>query len=117
MSAESFVDTNVLIYAACGAFDYPDKHRRAWEIIGEGNYAVSGQVMAEFYVNSMSEKKQKVPLKPNEAFNWLERLSLVSIVPIDGEIVRLLRPTSIVDQAAVADGVASGLSLDRKQPR
>jgi predicted nucleic acid-binding protein len=88
MNAESFVDTNVLIYAACGAFDYPDKHRRAWEIISEGTYAVSGQVMAEFYVNSMSEKKQEIPLKPHEASSWLERLSLVPVVPVDDAIVR-----------------------------
>jgi predicted nucleic acid-binding protein len=88
MSAESFVDTNVLMYAACGAFDYPNKHKRAWEIIGEGNYAVSAQVMAEFYVNSMSAKKQQVPLKPLEAFEWLERLSLMLVAPINDEIVR-----------------------------
>jgi predicted nucleic acid-binding protein len=88
MSAESFVDTNVLIYAACGAFDYPDKHRRAWEIIGDGNYAVSGQVMAEFYVNSTNEKKQEVPLKHHEALGWLERLSLLQVVAVSNEIVQ-----------------------------
>ena len=87
MSAESFVDTNVLIYAACGAFDYPDKHRRSWEIIGDGNYAVSAQVMAEFYVNSMSAKKQMIPLKHHEATGWLDRLALAQVVAVSHEIV------------------------------
>lgn len=91
MSVEAFVDTNVLIYAACGAAEYPEKYRRAWDIIGEGNYAISGQVLAEFYVNSMKKKeegKNRKPLKPEEAAAWIDRLAVVPVVAVDHQLVQ-----------------------------
>jgi predicted nucleic acid-binding protein len=88
MTVEAFVDTNVLIYAACGALDFPEKYDRAWEIIARGNYAVSAQVLAEFYVVSTKKKVGGIPLKPSEASTWLDRLSLVTVIAIDDEIVR-----------------------------
>ncbi len=88
MSVESFIDTNVLIYAACGAFDYPDKHQRAWDIITDGTYAVSGQVLAEFYVNVQKDKFGQVPLSQSEAAGWIDRLSLLPVVPVDHLIVQ-----------------------------
>ena len=88
MSVEAFVDTNVLLYAASGALRYPDKHRQAWEIIDEGNYAISGQVLAEFYVNAQKEKATLVPLTKDETADWIDRLCLVPVVPIDHLIVQ-----------------------------
>ncbi len=89
MSVESFVDTNVLLYAASGALRYPDKHQRAWDVIGRGNYAISGQVLAEFYVNATKAKKnQQKPLEPREAAGWIDRLSLLPVVPIDHLVVQ-----------------------------
>jgi predicted nucleic acid-binding protein len=89
MSVEAFVDTNVLIYAASGAVEYPDKHKRAWEIIGEGNYAISAQVLAEFYVNAIKETKDRKPLPVSEAATWVENLSVLPVIPIDHHIVKL----------------------------
>ena len=54
MSAESFVDTNMLIYAASGAFDEPAKYRCAWEIIDNGTYAISGQLLAHVQRDQIS---------------------------------------------------------------
>lgn len=90
MSVESFVDTNILIYAACGAVDDPVKHARAWEIIRDANYAISGQVMAEFYVNATKkdERKKFVPLEQEQAIAWVDTLSLQPVVPIDQLIVQ-----------------------------
>jgi predicted nucleic acid-binding protein len=89
MSADAFVDTNVLLYAASGALRYPEKHKRAWEIIGNGNYAISGQVLAEFYVNATSKKKKnQTPIEADEAAAWIERLSTVPVVPIDHLVVQ-----------------------------
>lgn len=89
MSGEAFVDTNILIYAACGAVDDPAKWARAWEIIGPGEYAISGQVMAEFYVNATKkdERKKFVPLELGEASRWMDRLAALSVVPVDHMIV------------------------------
>ncbi len=88
MSAEAFVDTNVFLYAASGAMRYPDKHRRAWEIIGDGGYAISGQVLAEFFVNAQKPKPGATPLTEAEAANWIEKLALVDVVPVDTAIVQ-----------------------------
>lgn len=85
MNAETFVDTNILIYAAVGHRDAQRKHARAWEIIGEGDFGISAQVLAEFYVNAV--RKPAVPLTPSEAAAWLADLQSVPIVPIDATLV------------------------------
>jgi len=85
MTAEAFVDTNVLIYAAAGRRDAPRKHARAWEIIGEGDYGISAQVLAEFYVNAT--RKPAVPLTPAEAAAWVADLQTVPVVPLDAGLV------------------------------
>lgn len=67
MSAKTFVDTNILLYA----YDREDpiKHRIAKEIIEElwrqASGAVSMQVLQEFYVNVT--RKIAVPLPKSEA--------------------------------------------------
>jgi predicted nucleic acid-binding protein len=88
MSAETFIDTNVMLYAASGALRYPDKFARAWEIIGNADYAISSQVLAEFYVNSQKPKDGRIPLTDSETVTWMERLALVDVVPVDLEIVQ-----------------------------
>lgn len=89
MSVEAFVDTNVLLYAAAGALRYPEKNKRAWDIINSGNYAISGQVLAEFYVNATKAKKGKpAPMEVDEATAWVEKLSTVPVVPVDHFVVQ-----------------------------
>ena len=85
MIAEAFVDTNVLIYAAAGHRDAPEKHARAWEIIGPARYGISAQVLAEFYVNAT--RKPAVPLSTGEASAWIAELQSLPVVPIDGDLV------------------------------
>jgi predicted nucleic acid-binding protein len=88
MIAESFIDTNVLIYAAAGAVEYREKHAKAWEIMSEAKHGLSGQVLAEFYVNTTRPKsKLAEPLTKAEAADWVERLGTVPIVAIDRELV------------------------------
>jgi predicted nucleic acid-binding protein len=91
MNDKAFVDTNILIYAACGAVDDPSKWKRAWEIIGDADYVVSGQVMAEFYVNATKkdERKKFLPLELSEAARWIDDLAAVEVVPVDQLVVRL----------------------------
>jgi predicted nucleic acid-binding protein len=85
MNADIFVDTNILIYAAAGRSDAPEKHARAWDIIGPGDYGISAQVLAEFYVNAT--RKPAVPLTLAEAAAWLADLQTVPVVPIDADLV------------------------------
>ena len=86
MSVESFIDTNILIYAAAGRHDVPEKNARAWSLLDDAKFGLSGQVLAEFYVNVLT--KPKVPLKPSEAARWVDRLSTVPVVAIDADLVR-----------------------------
>jgi predicted nucleic acid-binding protein len=89
MSVNAFVDTNVLIYAASGAAEYPAKYGKAWSIISDGSYAISSQVLAEFYVNVTKKTQHRIPLSVAEVNVWLEKLSAVTIIPVDYTIVML----------------------------
>ncbi len=86
MSVEAFIDTNVLIYAAAGRVDDPEKYAVAWMLLDEGKFGLSGQVLAEFYVNAI--KKPKIPLKETEAARWVDKLSTVPVVEVDANLVR-----------------------------
>lgn len=44
-----FVDTNVLLYAACAQAGEERKQLKAWEIVDEPDIALSVQVLQEFY--------------------------------------------------------------------
>lgn len=85
MSVEAFVDTNIFMYAAMGRVDDPPKYARAWEIVDEGKFGVSAQVLAEFYVNAT--RKTATPLTSAEASAWVERLCSVPVAAIDAETV------------------------------
>jgi predicted nucleic acid-binding protein len=88
MSADALVDTNILLYASSGLKRYPEKHRLAWKVIADGSYAVSAQVIAEFYVSSQKKKENREPLSQPEAAAWVERLSLVEVADVDKSIVQ-----------------------------
>ena len=86
MSVEAFIDTNVLIYAAAGRVDEPEKYARAWDLLDEAKFGLSGQVLAEFYVNAL--KKPRIPLNALEAARWVDKLSTVPVVEVDANLVR-----------------------------
>ncbi len=48
MLAESFLDTNVLLYACSAAPEDAGKRQRASELILGGDFALSAQVLQEF---------------------------------------------------------------------
>jgi predicted nucleic acid-binding protein len=70
--ADVFLDTNILIYAALGSVDEPAKYDRALELLTR-RFGTSGQVLAEFYVTA--QRKGARPLTPEEAQEWVFRLS------------------------------------------
>jgi predicted nucleic acid-binding protein len=86
MIVRSFVDTNILIYAAMARLDAPAKTNRANELIGSEPFAISGQVLAEFYRNVT--RKGASPLSPVQALEWIERLSKQVCIPVDATLVR-----------------------------
>jgi predicted nucleic acid-binding protein len=87
MSPDCFLDTNVLVYAAIGERSWPEQHARAREIIAENDFAVSGQVLQEFFVNVT--RKSKLPMSTARAREWLDVLRERPCVPTDwGLVVR-----------------------------
>jgi predicted nucleic acid-binding protein len=85
--AERFLDTNVLLYAAAQQAVAADsgKHQQALNLIGEGGFAISAQVLQEFYVNATRLKPQ--PLHPSEAKEWVDLLSALECVAVDHRLV------------------------------
>ncbi len=85
MNADCFIDTNVFFYAALGRLQAPEKHRIAREVLATEDFAVSTQVLQEFYVNTTM--KTAVPLTPAEALEWIE--------------VLLERPCAVIDPITI----------------
>jgi predicted nucleic acid-binding protein len=85
MRNECFLDTNILIYAAAGRLDEPEKHRIAAEIIRTANFCLSGQVLAEFYVNVC--RKPLRPPPPKEIDQWIAHLQTFPVAPVDADLV------------------------------
>lgn len=83
--ADVFLDTNVLLYAALGSVDEPAKYERAVELLTT-RFGTSGQVLAEFYVNA--QRNGATPLTPEEAQEWVRRLSKKPFQPVDYRVVR-----------------------------
>lgn len=93
MIADCFLDTNVLVYAAIGRYAQPSKHERSREVIASTHFGLSGQVLAEFFVNAT--KKSDMPLTVEEARDWIERLRDRPCAAIDHEtVVRAIRHAS-----------------------
>jgi predicted nucleic acid-binding protein len=88
MRIDCFLDTNILIYAAAAKPDERFKQAIAREIIATRNFSLSGQVLAEFYVNLTKPAKVKTPLPPAYIDGWLEKLEGFPVLPIDADLVR-----------------------------
>jgi len=86
MPGDYFLDTNILIYAAAGKNDDPSKFRVAEKLVMDGYFGLSGQVLAEFYVNVLT--KPKVPLTLSEAEQWVDLLSAFPVAAVDDVLVR-----------------------------
>ncbi len=85
---DAFFDTNILFYAARGRIDDHAKWQVAYGMLSM-NFGTSGQVLAEFYVNTTKKKKKGgVPLLPAEANKWIALLLRKPFVPVDAAIVR-----------------------------
>lgn len=85
MIPDCFLDTNVLFYAAMGRHSEPAKYERALYIMEETHFALSGQVLAEFYTTVT--RKTARPLTRAEALSWIQRLRDRPCVALDHELV------------------------------
>lgn len=84
----AFIDTNVLLYAAMDQIRPEDTAKRpvASDLINEARFAISAQVMAEFYYNAT--KLSPTKLSEDEATFWLDQLATQLCIPVDSALVR-----------------------------
>ncbi len=114
MTAEVFLDTNVLVYAAAGG-DYPAKRVRAAQLLADESFGISVQVLQEFYVTVV--RKVAVPLSPLEALDWIDALSVFPCRALDPQLVRIAiglsesHGISYWDAAIVASAQSLGASV------
>lgn len=103
MSARSFVDTNVLVYAFDDAA--PDKRDRARALLTapDGPLIISAQVIGEFYV--VVSRKLATPLDEAQAGAAVAQLLRLPVVPIDGELTRAAVSTSQAAQISYWDAL------------
>ena len=86
MKNECFLDTNILMYAAAGSESESRKKLIAREIIANQKFCLSGQVLAEFYVNLL--KKAAKPLSLAKIDQWIDKLSEFDVEPVGMEVIR-----------------------------
>lgn len=87
MPTECFLDTNVLIYAAMGKIDAPRKQEIAEQLLQTELFGLSGQVLAEFYINVINPKKYLEPMPAADVDIWMKLLGRYPIAAVDGGIV------------------------------
>jgi predicted nucleic acid-binding protein len=85
MTATTFIDTNVLLYAASNAAADREKKTAARKILAEAAIGFSSQVLQEFYVAAVT--KNRLEMTHQEAVNVLESLSGFPVWPITRELV------------------------------
>ena len=87
MSVDSFLDTNVLVYAV--ASDPVETHKRAsaLALIEREAFALSAQVLQEFYVTVT--RKLETPLSSPQAMEWIEQWEAFPCMPIDAALVKI----------------------------
>jgi predicted nucleic acid-binding protein len=83
-----FYDTNILLYAARTKLVGADALKRpvALDLIGQYDFNISGQVLAEFYHNAVKDGPYK--LSTDEADEWLDRLEIQRCIAVDSNLVR-----------------------------
>ena len=81
----TFLDTNVLLYAAGYEQQEQPKRLRALALLTSGNCAISGQVLAEFYFNATRSNKLNLPHPV--AMEWLDDFRRFPVVAVTAELV------------------------------
>ena len=85
MTATTFIDTNVLLYAASNAPADQDKRAVARRVLAEPAIGFSAQVLQEFYAAAVT--KARLEMTHDEAVAVLESLAAYPVWPVTRELV------------------------------
>lgn len=86
-AADSFVDTNVLLYAISTEPSETAKSRIARNLLMTANWGWSAQVAAEF-INAATSRRRPVPLTLAQAEQWVDTWLAFPLVRLDETIVK-----------------------------
>lgn len=87
MTAECFLDSNILIYACSAAPEDERKQRIAEGLILETDFALSAQVLQEFIANALRNKELGISESGIDA--TLELSNQVHVLPVTRDLVIL----------------------------
>jgi len=115
MSVDVFLDTNILVYAVTRDDREQTKRHRALEIIDAEDFAISAQVLQEFYVTVT--RKLAEPLSPDQALAWIEELEVFPCVSVETSLVKIAIEISVRYQTSYWDGaiIAAAESISAPQ--
>jgi len=115
MSVDVFLDTNILVYAVTRDDREQTKRHRALEIIDAEDFAISAQVLQEFYVTVT--RKLAEPLAPDQALAWIEELEVFPCVSVETSLVKIAIEISVRYQTSYWDGaiIAAAESISAPQ--
>lgn len=85
MTADSFFDTNIFLYAASNAPDDAEKKRRAVQLILDRSCALSAQVLQEFIANA--HRKKSLGLGESNIEALLEFSRHAPVQPVTRDLV------------------------------
>ena len=85
MTAQFFIDTNILLYAGSGASEDQAKKAIARQVLAQNGIGFSAQVMQEFYYAAV--RKERPNITHDEALMILQALSPFPVLPVDRELV------------------------------
>src|SRR5205823_1553510 len=85
MTAQYFIDTNVLLYAGSGANEDQAKKAVARQVLAQADIGFSAQVMQEFYYAAV--RKERLKITHDEAVLILEALNPFPVLPVSRELV------------------------------
>jgi predicted nucleic acid-binding protein len=101
-SSASFVDANVLVYAALKDDPRNEAAKNLLANTAQGVLHISPQILAEFYSTITSSKRVSMPYKPSQAVEFMETLlgyEHVVVLPISQETslrwISLLKTTEV----------------------
>lgn len=112
MSAECFLDTNILVYAVSALEEDASKKAGALDLIQTADFGLSSQVLQEFWVTVT--RKIKKPLSPEVALQLLDQYRLFPTAHTDYALILTAIEYSLRYEISYWDGaiVAAAEALE-----
>ena len=86
MTADRFLDTNILLYSGSQAADDTPKRRIAAQLVASLDFAISTQVVQEYIANAL--RKRELGLSELNVQALLDSLDAIVVLPVSVHLIR-----------------------------